>query len=79
MKLRTQVATMAAAATLAVGSMANIGWAADAKYVFLFVGDGMGLPQRAAAVEYLQKPLVVDSFPAQGLTTTRAVSICFLF
>ena len=72
MKLRTQVATMAAAATLAVGSMANIGWAADAKYVFLFVGDGMGLPQRAAAVEYLQAPLVVDSFPAQGLTTTRA-------
>lgn len=40
MKLRTQVATMAAAATLAVGSMANIGWAADAKYVFLFAGDG---------------------------------------
>ncbi|WP_247648509.1 alkaline phosphatase [Pseudodesulfovibrio sp. zrk46] len=43
-----------------------------AKYVFLFVGDGMGLPQRAATAAYTGKPLVIDTMPAQGITTTFA-------
>ena len=30
-----------------------------AKYVFLFIGDGMGAPQRAAAEFYKAAPLVV--------------------
>ncbi|WP_211341292.1 alkaline phosphatase [Desulfoglaeba alkanexedens] len=52
-------------------------WAADdyprtAKYIFLFIGDGMGIPQRAAASAYTGKPLTVDTFPAQGVTTTAA-------
>ncbi|MBZ4660714.1 MAG: alkaline phosphatase, partial [Desulfacinum sp.] len=52
-------------------------WAADgysqtAKYIFYFIGDGMGIPQRAAASAYAGKPLTVDTFPAQGVTTTSA-------
>ncbi|MGE4504419.1 MAG: alkaline phosphatase [Desulfovibrionaceae bacterium] len=43
-----------------------------AKYVFLFIGDGMGIPQRAATSEYVGRTLVMDGFPAQGITTTRA-------
>jgi len=42
------------------------------KYVFLFIGDGMGIPQRTAANEYLGKKLLVDRLPYQGITTTRA-------
>ncbi len=43
-----------------------------AKYVFFFIGDGMGIPQRAAASAFMNKKLLIDSFPAQGLTTTFA-------
>ncbi len=51
-----------------------------AKHVFLFIGDGMGMPQRIAAEVFLskdanggdQKLLAMNQFPAQGLTTTRA-------
>lgn len=43
-----------------------------AKYVFLFIGDGMGLPQKAATEQFAGKQLVMDQFPAQGITTTYA-------
>ena len=51
-----------------------------AKYVFLFIGDGMGMPQRSAAEVYLSKKtnggnqqlLAMNQFPAQGVTTTHA-------
>ncbi|TVM33011.1 alkaline phosphatase [Oceanidesulfovibrio marinus] len=43
-----------------------------AKYVFLFIGDGMGLPQKAATAQFAGKTLVMDEFPAQGITTTYA-------
>ncbi len=62
--------TMAAVALTLV--TASTAWSAKPKYVFMFVGDGLGLPQRAAAVQYLGKDLVIDSFPAQGITTTHA-------
>jgi alkaline phosphatase len=49
----------------------------QAKYVFLFIGDGMGLPHVQAAEEYLQSVsnspkdhLVMTAFPAQGFSTT---------
>lgn len=45
---------------------------AHAKYVFFFIGDGMGLPQRAATEQFLGRKLVMDGFPAQGITTTTA-------
>jgi alkaline phosphatase len=48
--------------------------APQAKYVFFFIGDGMGLPQRAATTQYLGRSLVMDGFPAQGITTTSAAN-----
>ncbi len=48
----------------------------DVKYVFLFIGDGMSLPQRTAAEEYLRKhnlpPLEMNRLPYQSPTTTRS-------
>ncbi len=53
---------------------------APAKYVFLFIGDGMAVAQRNAAELYLAKEkgvsrpeearLVMNTFPAQGMNTT---------
>lgn len=43
-----------------------------AKYVFFFIGDGMGLPQKTAAAAYMGSTLLMDKFPAQGITTTHA-------
>lgn len=49
-----------------------------AKYVFLLIGDGMGVNQREAAGEYLKatenRSLVMESFPAKCLTTTTSLS-----
>ncbi|MFO8033060.1 MAG: alkaline phosphatase [Desulfohalobiaceae bacterium] len=47
-------------------------WAGQAKYVFVFIGDGMGNPQRSAAQEYSGSKLLMNKFPAQGVTTTQA-------
>ncbi len=53
---------------------------AKAKYVFLFIGDGMGVAQRNAAEIYLAKEkglsrpeeakLIMNTLPAQGMNTT---------
>ncbi|MBN1850634.1 MAG: alkaline phosphatase [Deltaproteobacteria bacterium] len=48
--------------------------ARPAKYVFYFIGDGMGIPQRTAAGKYREDRLLIDSFPAQGVTTTYAAN-----
>ena len=45
-----------------------------AKYVILLVGDGMGIPQRMATQAYVGRELVMDTFPAQGITTTQAAN-----
>jgi Alkaline phosphatase len=55
---------------------------AKAKYIFFFIGDGMGLVQRNAAEIYLASTrenappesvkLTMNSFPAQGMSTTYA-------
>ncbi|MFP4285263.1 MAG: alkaline phosphatase [Desulfovermiculus sp.] len=47
-------------------------WSSQAKYVFVFIGDGMGNPQRSAAQEYTGRSLLMNQFPAQGVTTTHA-------
>ncbi|MGE4423678.1 MAG: alkaline phosphatase [Pseudodesulfovibrio sp.] len=62
----------ALALALAMMFMAGSAYAKDAKYVFFFIGDGMGLPQRAASSAYLGKKLAIDAMPAQGITTTFA-------
>jgi alkaline phosphatase len=51
-----------------------------AKYTFFFIGDGMGMPQRTATEMYMSSQkegskkvaLLMDEFPAQGVTTTYA-------
>lgn len=52
-----------------------------AKYVFYFIGDGLGQPQRTAAEAYYAakaglkagvRTMKMSDFPAQGLTTTYA-------
>lgn len=56
--------------------------AADAvkpvKYVFLFIGDGMSIPQRMMAEEYVHRlgepGLTINSFPHQVMTTTRSAN-----
>lgn len=67
--------------------VAAFGWAlatwADAgepcpKYVFLFIGDGMSVPQRMLAEEFSRKagrgPLAMNALPVQGTTRTCSSS-----
>ncbi|QSH41240.1 alkaline phosphatase [Lentisphaerota bacterium ZTH] len=42
------------------------------KYVFLFIGDGMALPQRMAAAQFTGRQLLINKFKVQGITRTRA-------
>lgn len=73
---RFSMTVMALAMVISLGALAGTDCAEakekTAKYVFLFVGDGMGLPQRGATAQYTGKPLVIDTLPAQGITTTYA-------
>ena len=45
-----------------------------AKYIFYFIGDGMGFAQREAAEQFARKKLVMNTFPAQGITTTYSAN-----
>ncbi len=51
---------------------ANVYHGDSAKYIFFFIGDGMGLPQKTAAEAFSGKRLTLDTFPVQGITTTHA-------
>lgn len=58
-----------------VSAMAEAG--EPPKYVFFFIGDGMGTAQRIAAEEYLkasgeETSLLMNQFPNFGMTTTYA-------
>ena len=48
------------------------------KYVFLFIGDGMSLPQRMLTQEYLHSQgkddLLLNRLPVHGITTTRCTN-----
>ncbi len=48
------------------------------KYVFLFIGDGMSLPQRMLVEEFCRvngrKGLAMNALPVQGVTTTYAAN-----
>ncbi len=72
------------ALALCVASLCPAWASGTAKYVFLFIGDGTGFPQRNAAELYLaaakglerpeQAKLVMNTFPAQGVNTTYDLS-----
>ena len=55
-----------------------LGAAEKVKYVFLFIGDGMSMPQRMLAEDYLFKTgrgkLTINHFPYQAPTTTRSAN-----
>lgn len=82
--IRTHLKTLALALCLAlwaIPALAAPEWAGPpVKYVFLFIGDGMAIPQRNAAESYLAalrdptKPTVeklqMSMLPVQGVTTT---------
>ncbi len=61
-------------------SVAGVAWAAEdvapVKYVFLFIGDGMSMPQRMVTQEYLnlteKRGLLINELPSQGFSTTFA-------
>jgi alkaline phosphatase len=74
------------ALALLIATLARAGTSeAAAKYVFLFIGDGMGTAQRNAAEFYLagmrggggverESQLVMNSLPAQGYIRTSSLS-----
>lgn len=74
------LATRLAAGACLVLFLAQAAWAVEAKYVFLFIGDGMSVSQASAAEMYKAalkgeaKPgvekLNFSTFPVQGMTTT---------
>jgi alkaline phosphatase len=45
-----------------------------AKYIFLFIGDGMGQAQRMAAEQFSGRRLAMNHMPHQGITTTHAAN-----
>ncbi len=59
--------------TFAANASGNI---KPVKYVFLFIGDGMSIPQRMLADSYsvktTQNKLFINSMPVQALTTTSS-------
>lgn len=52
--------------------------ASPVKYVFLFIGDGMSVPQRSMAEDYAKKvhghDLLINQFPHATATTTHAAN-----
>lgn len=45
-----------------------------AKYVFLFIGDGMGPSHRMAAEQLAGKPLAMNNLPVTGVTKTHSAN-----
>lgn len=50
----------------------------EAKYIFLFIGDGLSFPQRMLTEEYLNKTanksLLINNLPYQAVTTTNSAN-----
>ena len=61
---------------LACGAALAAGLQAAPKYVFLFIGDGMGMPQRMVSEDFSRRigrgPLAMNALPYQGLTRTAS-------
>lgn len=77
MRIRARCMTLIMALLLSIGTA--FGQGAQAKYVFLFIGDGMALAQVSAAEIYAKSlagkehgfnKLGFTQFPAQGIATT---------
>ena len=73
MQTTKRIWALAAVAALAAGVQA-----AGPKYVFMFIGDGMGMPQRMVAEDYSRRsgrgPLAMNALPYQCLTRTASAN-----
>ncbi len=73
MKTKMKILLLACGAALAAGLHA-----AAPKYVFMFIGDGMGMPQRMVAEDYSRRigrgPLAMNALPYQCLTRTASAN-----
>ena len=73
MQTNKKMLLLACGAALAAGLHA-----AAPKYVFMFIGDGMGMPQRMVAEDYSRRigrgPLAMNALPYQGLTRTASAN-----
>lgn len=74
-----QIFAMASANTeISSAKSANIDNIKPVKYVFLFIGDGMSIPQRMTAEEFSVKTgkgrLFINSMPFQAITTTSSAN-----
>ncbi|MBQ6533874.1 MAG: alkaline phosphatase, partial [Opitutales bacterium] len=71
-KLISAVAAFAIATSSAFADIKPV------KYVFLFIGDGMSIPQRMMTEQYLKLSggdgLVINSFPNQAITYTYSAN-----
>ncbi len=71
MQTNKKMLLLACGAALAAGLHA-----AAPKYVFMFIGDGMGMPQRMVAEDFSRRsgrgPLAMNALPYQGLTRTAS-------
>ena len=73
MQMKKKILLLACGAALAAGLHA-----AAPKYVFMFIGDGMGMPQRMVAEDYSRRsgrgPLAMNALPYQCLTRTASAN-----
>ncbi|KHK03667.1 alkaline phosphatase [Desulfovibrio sp. TomC] len=79
-----RVAWIVLAIIMLVAAQAHAGAGNAPKYVFLFIGDGMAMPQRSAAEYFLaakdgkSEPgivkLTMNKLPVQGMTTTYSLN-----
>ena len=71
MKTTKKMCALAVAAALVAGVQA-----AAPKYVFMFIGDGMGMPQRMVSEDFSRRigrgPLAMNALPYHGLTRTAS-------
>ena len=65
---------------VAAASVAACAWAATPKYVFYYIGDGMGIPEVTNSQLYNsrvlknQTPLLMSTFPVVSMATTHSAS-----
>ena len=74
-KTITAIFILAISATLSHLNAADV---KSVKYVFLFIGDGMSIPQRMMTEEFLKKSgdegLFINQMPNQAITYTRSAN-----
>ncbi len=76
-RIKSPFRLLAALFVFAAWMTGNAGEPDSVKYVFLFIGDGLSMPQRMVTQEYLSRvepgrELLINTLENQAVTTTRA-------